>query len=31
MATALDGLSIGDVAVVPAPRGERRLKVLSVS
>ena len=31
MATALDGLKPGDVAVVPAPRGERRLKVVSVS
>ena len=31
MASALDGLKTGDVAVVPAPRGERRLKVLSVS
>ena len=31
MATALDGLKPGDVAVVPAPRGERRLKVIAVS
>jgi transcription elongation factor GreA len=31
VAAALDGLREGDVAVVPAPRGERRLKLLSVS
>ena len=31
VAAALDGLKQGDVAVVPAPRGERRLKVVSVS
>jgi transcription elongation factor GreA len=31
VAAALDGLRTGDVAVVPAPRGERRLKVLSVA
>ncbi len=31
VAAALDGLRIGQVAVVPAPRGERRLKVLSVT
>jgi transcription elongation factor GreA len=31
VAAALDGLKSGDVAVVPAPRGERRLKVVSVS
>jgi transcription elongation factor GreA len=30
VANALDGLRAGQVAVVPAPRGERRLKVLSV-
>ena len=30
MASALDGKRTGDVAVVPAPRGERRLKVISV-
>ena len=30
VANALDGLKSGDVAVVPAPRGERRLKVVSV-
>ena len=30
VAAALDGLKPGDVAVVPAPRGERRLKLLSV-
>jgi len=31
VAAALDGKRAGDVAVVPAPRGERRLKVLAVS
>ena len=31
VAGALAGLRAGDVAVVPAPRGERRLKVISVS
>ena len=31
VAGALDGLRAGDVAVVPAPRGERRLKVIAVS
>ena len=31
LAAALEGLSAGEVAVVPAPRGERRLKVLAVS
>ena len=31
VANALDGKRTGDVAVVPAPRGERRLKVISVS
>ena len=31
VAAALDGLRTGQVAVVPAPRGERRLKVLSVT
>jgi transcription elongation factor GreA len=31
VATALTGLRSGDTAVVPAPRGERRLKVLAVS
>jgi len=30
MASALDGKKTGDVAVVPAPRGERRLKVIAV-
>jgi transcription elongation factor GreA len=30
VAGALDGLKSGDVAVVPAPRGERRLKIISV-
>ena len=30
MASALDGKRTGDVAVVPAPRGERRLKVIAV-
>ena len=30
MATALDGLKSGDVAVVRTPRGERRLKVIAV-
>jgi transcription elongation factor GreA len=31
VAIALAGLRAGETAVVPAPRGERRLKVLSVS
>jgi len=31
VAAALAGLRAGAVAVVPAPRGERRLKVISVS
>jgi transcription elongation factor GreA len=31
VAAALSGLKVGETAVVPAPRGERRLKVLSVS
>jgi transcription elongation factor GreA len=31
VAAALTGLRIGETAVVPAPRGERRLKVLAVS
>jgi transcription elongation factor GreA len=31
VAGALDGKRAGDVAVVPAPRGERRLKIISVS
>ena len=31
VANALDGKKPGEVAVVPAPRGERRLKVVSVS
>jgi transcription elongation factor GreA len=31
VAAALDGKRAGDVAVVPAPRGERRLKVIAVS
>jgi transcription elongation factor GreA len=31
VAAALDGKRAGQVAVVPAPRGERRLKILSVS
>ncbi len=31
MASALDGKRPGEVAVVPAPRGERRLKIISVS
>ena len=31
VARALAGLRGGDVAVVPAPRGERRLKVIAVS
>jgi transcription elongation factor GreA len=30
VAGALDGLRGGDVAVVPTPRGERRLKVIAV-
>ena len=30
MATALDGLKRGEVAVVSTPRGERRLKVIAV-
>jgi transcription elongation GreA/GreB family factor len=30
MASALDGKRTGEVAVVPAPRGERRLKVIAV-
>jgi transcription elongation factor GreA len=30
VAGALDGKREGDVAVVPAPRGERRLKIVSV-
>ena len=30
VAAALDGLKAGDVAVVPAPRGERRLKIVTV-
>ena len=31
VATALTGLRSGDTAVVPTPRGERRLKLLAVS
>ena len=31
VAAALTGLRSGETAVVPAPRGERRLKVLAVS
>jgi len=31
VAAALQGLSAGDVAVVPTPRGERRYRVVSVS
>jgi len=31
VALALSGLSSGETAVVPAPRGERRLKVIAVS
>jgi transcription elongation GreA/GreB family factor len=31
VAAALSGLKVGETAVVPAPRGERRLKVLAVS
>jgi transcription elongation factor GreA len=31
VAQALSGLRSGDTAVVPAPRGERRLRVLTVS
>jgi transcription elongation factor GreA len=31
VAAALDGRKAGDVAVVPAPRGERRLKIVTVS
>jgi transcription elongation factor GreA len=31
VAAALDGKRAGEVAVVPAPRGERRLKLISVT
>ena len=31
VAAALTGLRVGETAVVPAPRGERKLKVLAVS
>jgi transcription elongation GreA/GreB family factor len=31
VAAALDGKRAGDVAVVPAPRGERRLKLITVA
>jgi transcription elongation factor GreA len=31
VAAALTGLKVGETAVVPAPRGERKLKVLAVS